>query len=160
MPIYYFLIDDTLFQRRIVPALADTWRGTSFQHCRELCASLLPAAHSFAEKYHVGPEEPLLSKVAAVYLSTGTTFNSLLGRSSSLQLRKFPKSKSLQRRYAISSLRTCRGRRRCRARDQLPFSGPYTDRVISHSAVRCSDLTWQALTMCTTLLSFRPIWNV
>jgi len=64
MPVYYFLIDATLYGRRIVPALAETWRGASFEHCRELCISLVPAAQSFAEKYHAGAEESLLSKVA------------------------------------------------------------------------------------------------
>jgi hypothetical protein len=64
MPMYYMLLDAPLFHRQIVPALAASWRERSFEPCRPLCRDLVPAARDFASKYHIGPDELLLAKVA------------------------------------------------------------------------------------------------
>ena len=53
---YFLLLDAALFEEHIRPALAASWRMRSFQPCRSLCASLLPAARTYAERYHTGPE--------------------------------------------------------------------------------------------------------
>ena len=46
-------------------ALAASWRQRSFEPCRDLCTALVPAARSYAERYHTGSSEPLLCQVAA-----------------------------------------------------------------------------------------------
>jgi hypothetical protein len=63
MPLYHLLLDTILFHTRIRPALAASWQQRSFEPCRSLCESLLPAARAFAERYHLGLEEPLLAEI-------------------------------------------------------------------------------------------------
>src|SRR6266545_282958 len=63
MTLYYLLHKAPVFDAQIRRALAASWRCRSFEPCRPLCEALLPAAHSFAERYHLGPEEPLLAEV-------------------------------------------------------------------------------------------------
>jgi hypothetical protein len=65
MPLYFLVHDADLFHGAMVPALAAAWRGRSFAACRDLCARLVPAAREYATRYHTGPEEPLLCRVAA-----------------------------------------------------------------------------------------------
>jgi hypothetical protein len=64
MPLYHLLLEASSFHDRIHPALAATWLRRSFEPCRPLCDALLPAARSFAERYRLGPDEPLLAQVA------------------------------------------------------------------------------------------------
>src|SRR5438105_15906946 len=64
MSIYFFLLDARRFRQEIVPPLAAGWRQRSFRPCQALCASLAPEAAAFAERYHTGPVEPLLCRVA------------------------------------------------------------------------------------------------
>jgi hypothetical protein len=45
------------------PALAASWRTRSFDPCRTLCSELAPAARAFTERFHTGPEEPLMYSV-------------------------------------------------------------------------------------------------
>jgi hypothetical protein len=63
MPLYFHLLDERTFVAQISPALAASWQARSFEPCRELCTELLPSSASFAERYHLGPEESLLKKV-------------------------------------------------------------------------------------------------
>jgi hypothetical protein len=65
MPSYYLLLDARAFHEQIRPALAASWRQRSFAPCQPLCQSLLPAARSFQEQYHVAAGELLLTQVAA-----------------------------------------------------------------------------------------------
>jgi hypothetical protein len=67
---YFLVLDVALFEGQIRPALAASWRQRSFEPCRPICSALLPAARSYAERYHVGPDEPLLSRVL-----TGLSFD-------------------------------------------------------------------------------------
>ena len=61
----YFLVHDAAaFEGEVRPALAAAWRRRSFEPCRPLCARLAPAARSYAERYHTGPEEFVLERVA------------------------------------------------------------------------------------------------
>jgi hypothetical protein len=64
MPLYFLLLDGARFDGEVVPALAAAWRGRRFAPCRPLCAALVPAVRAFAERYHTGPDEPLLCRVA------------------------------------------------------------------------------------------------
>jgi hypothetical protein len=64
MPLYHLLLDTTAFHDRIRPALSAAWLRRSFGPCRALCEALLPAARSFADRYRLGPEEPLLARAA------------------------------------------------------------------------------------------------
>jgi hypothetical protein len=64
MPLYILLLDAGPFHKEIVPGLTAAWRQGSFGPCRDLATRLLPAARTFAERYHLGPEEPLLAVVA------------------------------------------------------------------------------------------------
>lgn len=52
------------FDQVIRRALSASWRQRSFEPCRSLCTSLLPAVASFAQRYHTGAEEPLLVPVS------------------------------------------------------------------------------------------------
>jgi hypothetical protein len=63
LPSYFYLLDERTFVEQIRPALAAGWQRRSFEPCRELCRQLLPAAKAFADRYHLGSEEPLLSQV-------------------------------------------------------------------------------------------------
>jgi hypothetical protein len=64
MPLYFLLLDAGSFRGATAPALAAAWRRGSFAPCRGLCAGLVPAARAFAERYHLGADEPLLARVA------------------------------------------------------------------------------------------------
>jgi hypothetical protein len=64
MSVYYMLLDAELFCRWIRPALAASWQCRSFDPCRALCSELAPVALAFMERFHTGPEEPFLCKVA------------------------------------------------------------------------------------------------
>jgi hypothetical protein len=63
MPVYFLVHDADLFHDRITPALTASWRRRSFVLCRELCVSLLPAVLEFRDRYHTGPDEPLLARI-------------------------------------------------------------------------------------------------
>jgi hypothetical protein len=58
------LLDADLFYRRMHPALAASWQARSFDPCRAFCSELAPAALVFTERFHTGPDEPFLCKVA------------------------------------------------------------------------------------------------
>ena len=62
---YFLVLDAALFAEQLQPALAASWRQRSFDPCRAVCAALLPAARAYAERYHTGTDEPLLSRVGA-----------------------------------------------------------------------------------------------
>jgi hypothetical protein len=64
MPLYHLLLDASSFHGQIRPALAAAWLRRSFEPCRPLCEALLPVARAFAERYRLGPDEPLLAEVA------------------------------------------------------------------------------------------------
>ena len=61
---YFLLLDAVFFEQRARPALAASWRQRGFGPCRALCEELAPAARAYAERYHTGPEEPLLCQIA------------------------------------------------------------------------------------------------
>lgn len=61
---YFLVLDAELFEGRMRPALAASWRRRSFEPCRALCASLLPRVEDFTSRYHVGEGEPLVAQVA------------------------------------------------------------------------------------------------
>jgi hypothetical protein len=62
MPLYFLLLDAGRFHRQIVPALADSRRQRSFEPSRDLCTELLPAVEIFRQRFHLGPEESLVSQ--------------------------------------------------------------------------------------------------
>jgi hypothetical protein len=61
---YFLALDADAFEGRARPALAESSRRRSFEPCRDLCAALLPAARAYAERYHTGADEPLLTRAA------------------------------------------------------------------------------------------------
>lgn len=61
---YFLVLDGESFEAHARPALAAAWRQRNFEPCRALCAALTPAAHLYAQRYHTGPDEPLLCRVA------------------------------------------------------------------------------------------------
>lgn len=63
MAIYFLLHDADFFHHRLVPSLTEAWRRRSFAPCRALGNELAPAIQTFAERYHAGPEVPLLTQV-------------------------------------------------------------------------------------------------
>jgi hypothetical protein len=63
MPVYFLVHDADLFHEQIRPALTASWRRRNFALCRELCVFLLPAALEFRDRYHIGPDEPLLARI-------------------------------------------------------------------------------------------------
>jgi hypothetical protein len=60
---YFLLLDASRFEGVIRSALTASWRQRSFESCRDLCTTLLPAARTYAERYHTGADKPLLSLV-------------------------------------------------------------------------------------------------
>jgi hypothetical protein len=64
MCLYFLLLDGRLFHEAIRPALAAAWQQRSFEPCLPLATRLGPAVRAFAERYHLGTEEPLLTQVA------------------------------------------------------------------------------------------------
>ncbi len=79
MPLYHLLLDAGAFHDRVRPALSTCWRGRSFAPCQELCECLRPAAESFARRYHLGPDEPLLAQVARGLAFDRTLWRHLAG---------------------------------------------------------------------------------
>src|SRR2546421_9293219 len=64
MPLYLYVLDDQLFHDRLCPALTASWRTRSFEPCRALCDSLRAPLQAFRERYHVGPDDMLLPRIA------------------------------------------------------------------------------------------------
>jgi hypothetical protein len=64
MPLYFLLLDGEFFHQHLRPALTYSWQRRSFQPCQALCAELVPAALAFQKRYHIGPEEMLVNRVA------------------------------------------------------------------------------------------------
>jgi hypothetical protein len=64
MPLYHLLLDAAEFHERIHPTLSAARRSRSLEPCKDLCTALLPTAREFAQRYCLGPEEPLLAEVA------------------------------------------------------------------------------------------------
>ncbi len=62
---YFLVLDAAVYEEQIRPALAASWRQRSFAPCLPVCAALLPFARVYAERYHVGTDEPMLSQVLA-----------------------------------------------------------------------------------------------
>ncbi len=60
---YFLCLDAETFLRRIRPSLTDSWQKKDFSPCRSLCHDLLPAVHTYAQRYHLGDEESLITKV-------------------------------------------------------------------------------------------------
>ena len=54
----------TCSRAQIRPALTRSRRLRSFEPCRALCQSLIPAARAYRERYHAGSAEPLLEQAA------------------------------------------------------------------------------------------------
>src|SRR5258708_14067924 len=63
MKLYYMLIDSERFHQSLTPVLGACWRRRSFQPCQNLCAELLPAAKTFAERYHIDIEGSLIGQI-------------------------------------------------------------------------------------------------
>lgn len=61
MPLYFMLFEPGKWER-LVPVLATCWSRRSFEPCRALCRDFQPAARSFAQRYHLGPDDLLLAK--------------------------------------------------------------------------------------------------
>lgn len=61
---YFLCLDAELFLRRIRPALAESWQQRSFEPCHSLCVELLTAAREYNQRYHLGEDETLVSRVA------------------------------------------------------------------------------------------------
>lgn len=65
MAIYFLRFDRPFFYEEIVPALAASRARRSFTPCRALCRTLLDqSAASFGDTCFMGPEGPLLARVA------------------------------------------------------------------------------------------------
>jgi hypothetical protein len=77
---YFFVLNAADFDGRARPALADAWRFRRFDAARALCQALLPAAHDYAERYHVGACESLLERIASRTVAFDRTlWRSLVG---------------------------------------------------------------------------------
>src|SRR5262249_45934665 len=64
MALYFLLLDAGPFHAEVAPALTAAWRQGSFAPCRDLSARLLPAAQEYAVRYHTGPDDGLLERLA------------------------------------------------------------------------------------------------
>lgn len=61
---YFLCLDAENYLQHIRPALGDSWRQRSFEPCRSLCNTLLPAARAYTQRYHTGEEETLVARIA------------------------------------------------------------------------------------------------
>lgn len=64
MAIYFLRFDSGLFHQEIWPTLAACWSRRSFEPCRALARKLLDSAGTFEQTCFLGPDEPLLRRVA------------------------------------------------------------------------------------------------
>jgi hypothetical protein len=64
MALYFLQVDADAFHQSLRPALAASWRQRSFMPCRPLCQRWLAKAEDFAQRYHLGDDQPLLAAVA------------------------------------------------------------------------------------------------
>lgn len=62
---YFLCLNAETFLHQLRPALTDSWRLRSFEPCRSLCQSLLPAVHDYTQRYHLGDEQTLVARVAS-----------------------------------------------------------------------------------------------
>jgi hypothetical protein len=62
---YFLVLDGISFEQQMRPSLGASWRQRSFEPCTALCTALTPAAVAFAQRYHIGEEEPFIARVAA-----------------------------------------------------------------------------------------------
>jgi hypothetical protein len=76
---YFLVLDGPNFENQVRPPLAHSWRRRSFAPCRELFRELLPAAYSYAERYHTGTDLPLLLQDAADLPFDRTLWRTLVG---------------------------------------------------------------------------------
>lgn len=79
MPHYFYVIQATLFEDEIRPALATAWRQRSFEPCATLCRNLLSAAEGFALRYHLGPKTLFIPRVAQGLAFSKDAWRSLVG---------------------------------------------------------------------------------
>src|SRR5262245_32392516 len=76
---YFIVLDAAFFNGQFRPAMSASRRLRSFEPCRALCTELLPAARAYAERYHIGNDEPLLAHVAAGMAFDRTIWRALVG---------------------------------------------------------------------------------
>lgn len=70
MPLYFYVLEHHTFHRRLRPALTASWRTRSFAPCRSLAADFATAIRDFQQRFHIGPEELLITR-----LDTGLAFD-------------------------------------------------------------------------------------
>jgi hypothetical protein len=63
MALYFLLIAGQLFDMRIRPALAESWRQRRFAPCELLCDELIPEAQAFCQRFHIDPEGLLIAGI-------------------------------------------------------------------------------------------------
>jgi hypothetical protein len=93
MPDYFLVLDGEFFHGRLCASMARCWRDRNFEPCRELCASLAPAARDYARLYHAGNEEPLLCQAALGLSFDRTCWRTLVGEMlliGSVEIPEFP----------------------------------------------------------------------
>jgi hypothetical protein len=62
--LYFFVLEARDLSERIAPALGASWRRRSFAPCVGLCHELGAAIRRFQERFHVLPQDMLLTQVA------------------------------------------------------------------------------------------------
>ncbi len=88
--LYFYLLDTETFHHRLHPALTASWQERSFAPCRLLCAEWLPAARDFQQRYHLGPEDLLLGRVADTLAFDRQRWRLLVGELLLLAAREIP----------------------------------------------------------------------
>jgi hypothetical protein len=76
---YFLVLDAAQFAQQIQPALAASWKQRSFEPCRALCTALLPAARTYADRYHTSADESLVSQVLGGLSFDRTFWRALIG---------------------------------------------------------------------------------
>lgn len=61
---FFLVLPTDLFEGQIRPALSHSYRGRSFEPCRILCQTLVPAVRAYQERYFSGSTESMLEQVA------------------------------------------------------------------------------------------------
>lgn len=113
---YFLSLSAETFLQQIRPALSDSWRKQSFNSCRTLCNTVLPAALAYTQRYHLGAEQTLVAKIVEGIPFDRAYWRLLVGEVllfTALEIPEFPSNSETMRCLlaGASSARSERGRK-------------------------------------------------
>src|SRR5262245_53625234 len=77
--LYFYVLDARELSERVAPALGQSWQRRSFAPCLGICRELAQAIRRFQERFHVLPEDMLLTQVGRGLSFERGTWRALAG---------------------------------------------------------------------------------